>query len=82
MVGFGMPELTELLILIAIILTIFLVLREFWCWYWKQNKIISLLTDIRNLLENQKNIEIGDGSLNESLSDQIAMIDDTKWQKP
>jgi hypothetical protein len=81
MVGFGMPELTGLLILIAILLAIFLVLREFWCWYWKQNEIISLLTDIRNLLENQKNIGLGEGSLNESLSDQIAMIDDTKWQK-
>ncbi len=34
--------------IIIIIFVVFLLLREFWCWYAKQNKIIKLLTDIYN----------------------------------
>jgi hypothetical protein len=32
---------------------VFLILREFFCWYWKINQRIELLTEIRNLLRNQ-----------------------------
>lgn len=31
------------LIIPIIIIIIFLILREFWCWYWKINKINDLL---------------------------------------
>ncbi len=82
MSGIEIQELTELFVIFIIILIIFLLLREFWCWYWKQNKIISLLTDIRALLESQNKTRIGEGILNNSLSDQMASTNDTRWQKP
>jgi hypothetical protein len=56
MFGLGIPELLVVFVPICISLLIFLVLREFWCWYLKQNKIVSLLEDIRDLMENQINM--------------------------
>ena len=53
MFGIGASEILVLFIPICISLLIFLLLRELWCWYLKQNKIVSLLEDIRDLLENQ-----------------------------
>jgi hypothetical protein len=38
------------LISFLIMFVIFLLLREVWCWYWKLNRIVDLLTDIRNQL--------------------------------
>jgi len=38
------------LIVSVIALIIFLVLREVICWYWKINRSIALLTEIRDLL--------------------------------
>ena len=72
MFGIEIQEFTVLLIIFIITLTIFLLLREFWCWYWKQNKIIALLTDIRALLETQMKTGVGEGTLNNSFSDQRA----------
>ncbi len=34
------------LIIIPILIVIFLLLREFWCWYFKINKIVTLLEKI------------------------------------
>ena len=56
MFGIGVPEILILFIPIFILLLIFLLLREFWCWYLKQNKIVSLLEDIRDLLEDQTDL--------------------------
>ena len=36
--------------LLLIFLVAFLVLREFWCWYWKINQMVSLLREVRDLL--------------------------------
>ena len=36
-------------------LVIFLVFREFFCWYWKINQRVALLTEIRGLLSAQRN---------------------------
>ena len=38
------------LIILAVIVVIFLVLREMICWYWKINQNVALLTEIRDLL--------------------------------
>jgi len=35
---------------VAVLVVIFLVLREFWCWYWKINKLISLQEETNRLL--------------------------------
>jgi hypothetical protein len=45
--------LPAVLIFIVVILIIFLICRELFCWYWKINKMTALLTDIRNLLQKQ-----------------------------
>ena len=46
----GSPNLVAILIGLAILLVVFLLVREVLCWYWKINKAISLLTEIRDLL--------------------------------
>ena len=35
-----------------VFLIIMLILRELWCWYFKLNKMVALLTDIREALQN------------------------------
>lgn len=47
MLGIGSNEL--LIIIIPILL--FILCREFMTWYWKQNKIVKLLTENRNFQE-------------------------------
>lgn len=36
----------ELLVGILIVLVVFLVFREFFCWYWKINRLVTLLEKI------------------------------------
>ena len=43
-------------IFLVIVLVVFLVCREIVCWYWKINKSIALLTEIRDLLANDARI--------------------------
>jgi|GEM_PF-1053848 len=38
------------IVAIAVGLIIFLAGRELFCWYWKLNKVVSLLTEIRDQL--------------------------------
>lgn len=46
------------LAIVSIIIVLFLVLREFFCWYWKINKHIEiqeeLLENIKEILEELK----------------------------
>ncbi len=35
---------------LLILLVVFLILREFWCWYWKINQMVRLLREVRDLL--------------------------------
>jgi len=42
--------LSGLVFILGISLLIFLLLREFWCWYWKINKIVSLQRETNELL--------------------------------
>ena len=39
-----------LLVSIVILVVVFLILREFWCWYWKINVRVNLLTEQNTLL--------------------------------
>lgn len=52
-------ETVSTIILIAIIVVVFLLLREFWCWYFKINKVVSLLEQIANNTAEQKSISTG-----------------------
>ncbi len=38
------------IILFVVSIIIFIVMREFWCWYWKINERIELLKDISEKL--------------------------------
>ena len=42
---------------ISCFLILMLILRLFWCWYFKINDVTFLLTEIRDLLYNQQNSE-------------------------
>lgn len=50
MFGIG---IVEVLISLVIAIIIFLVCREFFCWYWKINQRVELLKAIKSLLEQQ-----------------------------
>ena len=64
--SFGVLELGTILIGILIIIGIFLILRIFWLWYWKIDKIVDLLSIIREELidinENMYKVEQNEGS--------------------
>ena len=40
----------SLILGLAVFLVIFIICRELVCWYWKINKSVALLTEIRDLL--------------------------------
>jgi hypothetical protein len=54
--GIGGQFLTGLVIVLLVLIVVLLILRELVCWYWKINETISLLKQIRDLL--QKSISI------------------------
>lgn len=49
-----------LLLFAVILVVIFLVFREFFCWYWKINQNVALLTEIRDLLTAKDNLQGGE----------------------
>jgi hypothetical protein len=54
----GSTELLAMLLPIGLFLMVFILLREFWCWYWKVNQILELQQQIVSLLAQQANREI------------------------
>jgi hypothetical protein len=46
----GVSELIYVLGVLLILIVVMLILREFACWYWKINEIVSLLKDIKGTL--------------------------------
>ena len=53
----GSTELLAMLLPIGLFLMVFILLREFWCWYWKVNQILELQQQIVSLLAQQANRE-------------------------
>ena len=55
----------KLLFIIILCFVIFLLLREFWCWYWKINERRNLLIEIKDKLEiiAQKKDAISEASM-------------------
>ena len=51
-----MGTISMAFLLIAFILIVFLIAREFWCWYWKINEIKDLLKSIDQKLGNKNDI--------------------------
>ncbi len=73
-----MSELVSLLIIVGVVLVVFLIAREFWCWYFKinyQNEILAeqnkILKDIFVQLGGQMtdDTELSIGKLNSMLRD-------------
>ena len=46
----GSQWLGALLVTLVVFVGIFLLLREFWCWYWKINERIALMRETNDLL--------------------------------
>ncbi len=47
-------EISTILIVALVAIVVFLVTREFWCWYWKINEIRDLLKSINLKMECSK----------------------------
>lgn len=47
-------EISTILIVALVAIVVFLVTREFWCWYWKINEIRDLLKSINLKMESSK----------------------------
>jgi hypothetical protein len=39
-----------ILFAVVVLVLLFLILREFMCWYWKINQLVGLMTEVRDLL--------------------------------
>jgi hypothetical protein len=57
----GVNTMTMSIFIVLIVFVVFLVLREFWCWYWKINKLISLMQEQNDLLKRHFNKTITTG---------------------
>lgn len=47
----GPDDGIRLLVGLAVLIGLFLLLREFWCWYWKLNRVVELLESIDQSLK-------------------------------
>jgi len=47
-------DIISIVIGVALLIVLFLLLREFWCWYWKISKIVDLLEDIKENTSHKK----------------------------
>lgn len=57
--NFGSNIAGGLLVFAVVAVIIFLVFREVFCWYWKINQNVALLTEIRNLLAAKSMVPVG-----------------------
>lgn len=52
--------ISYIIVIVLISIVIFLITREFWCWYWKINEIRDLLKSINQKLGNEEDNNIED----------------------
>ncbi len=50
----GFAEILVGILILLVVFFVFLALRELFCWYWKINRIVGLLEDIKAKLGNEK----------------------------
>jgi hypothetical protein len=50
--GYNLSFVSSIIFIVTLVISIgiFLLLRNFWCWYFKINKIVSLLEEQNNLI--------------------------------
>ena len=73
--GYG-ELIGSLLIPLLVILIVFLILREIFCWYWKINETLSVLKEIRDLLKG--NSPPATASKSDNLAPDTEEINDPK----
>ena len=61
------------LTIIAICVVVFFVARELFCWYWKINEVVSLLTSIDNKLDQYRPT---------THSTKLRETNDASWAEP
>jgi hypothetical protein len=44
-------DAVPVLVGLVTVIVLFLILREFWCWYWKLNRMVELLESIDSSLK-------------------------------
>ena len=59
------------IIILVIALIVFLVLREFWCWYWKINKVIAILQEQNSLLRQYLGANVITGAGNPQVNSDV-----------
>jgi hypothetical protein len=57
-----------LIIALIVIVGLFLLLREFWCWYWKINKKINLIEEQNEMLKTINNNLLKNQEINNKIS--------------
>jgi len=50
------PETSYLIAYIFFVISLFLILREFFCWYWKINSMKVLMEEQRDIMMEQKEL--------------------------
>lgn len=85
-----MNDASVVFIAIAITIAVFLVLREFWTWYWKINKLIQGQAETNRLLNKLLNVQLtgkpygdveGEIIIEDATTGEQRGISKTDWQK-
>ncbi|MFH1328911.1 MAG: hypothetical protein ABIH76_08770 [Candidatus Bathyarchaeota archaeon] len=70
--------MSDTIIIVIVCLFVFLIARELVCWYWKLNKIVSLLESIDEKLDLDDRIEQIQIALDKIESNSVAKANGTK----
>ncbi len=73
--GYGGNIASGLLVALVVLVVFFLICRELFCWYWKINQNIALLTEIRDLLTGKAALVVASpsaGDVNEVVVKSVA----------
>jgi hypothetical protein len=57
--------------IIVVLAILFLILREFWCWYWKINKRVALLEEQNEMLKIMNNNLLKNQEINNKISELL-----------
>lgn len=64
-----------LVVILMILGVVFMLLREFFCWYWKINERVAILYDIKKILQNQGQTQSRSVSAPSSVPEKLQDMD-------
>jgi hypothetical protein len=67
--------IATVLVVLLILVVAFMILREFFCWYWKINERIAILNDIKKLLHDQGKVQTRGISEPTPISEKLLDVD-------